>query len=758
MAHIPLSRVLMYDLPSEIKFIQEDLRYNRIDLTWNSRWVNDAQTFGYGFGHVETGLVRDPDYGFKIRNGCRMELRTGWHDFVSIFEHGDTLASIRLLDNPKMSQIEKIHATDFDKNCLRLHHLDADAIYNGPPVGTHLLGDGRDGALLVTKPNTIINTYTHITQNVLGGDQIIKVESTDGFKIGDEILLLQTQYSIEDTQYYGNFEFHYVGEIVDGTTLKTQWKIGVPFVSDVPNRSVTCNPHPCLRYYVPWYIHDSPARPNCNCYPQPNCKTAQVIRIPHYSAVRIYEGGSITGKVWDGSTGGFIAFRCNGQVDMSGSINADAIGFRGSFSPPTYYFDGWGYTSNNNNTTMVFATFYSYDSRTPRGWGSTGEGCHGYGTYRVGSGVNGIGGAGSCGSHGGEKEHYQYPPGSGGSFGSRGGDAFKRFDHWECGRDYYGNCHWWVWYTYVRSYAGYTICDDSLLRMTLGTGGGGTMYRLGGRGAGGILIFCKEMRIRKNIGIYARGGLGSLGSSNASGGGHGSGGPIVLSVTRKLINEGTIDCGGAHYLDGVSGMGGYGGDGRLVWDVREFEGNSPVNWGSFHVPKTVAEAVRWGKLPLNTMDTLLIPYYTSTTTNNAIDISDMKRLDSIQLTYTYPHLVSRSEIRIAICFNDIDWVMWNGSSWSLISDLRDLGRKGMTISTLHSLTSNEFFANGGFTQSCKKLNIAVSLMTGIRLDSPQVFKVTVSGKIRSWRLWKVEYPRQISNVKVRYINSFMHQL
>lgn len=751
MAHLPVTNVLLYNDDNELNFKYEDLRFNRNNINWISRWVNDSQKFGYGVGHFEDVIEKDIDYGYKVRSGCSVQLDNTWYDIISVFDNGSELSSVRLIDNPEMSKVNDIRATEINTDHIRLRHINADTVYNGPSVGNHLHGTGKDGALVVSSLNMIINKYTRIVGNVIGGDQIINVVSTVDFHVGDEILIMQSQYANTDTAYYGNFEFHYIGEIINSTTIKTQWKIGLPFISDAPNDSITCNPPPCSGLMVP----NSQPLPSCRCSSVPNSRTAQIIRIPHYSSVRIHDNGSLIAKKWNGNDGGFLGFRCNGLVDIGGSIDVTGLGFRGSYKPTTIYFRRWEKVSVGSFHGRI-ATFESVVGiNTHAGWGSTGEGCHGYGRYAIGTGIGGIGGAGGCGYC----SNYidlanDYAPGAGGSYGSLGGGAFREFTH----RNNV-NGRIITWKTYTRSYPSYTICDNKLMQMTLGTGGGGTMYRTGGSGSGGILLFCKEMLIRESGRILACGALGKVGSNThqCSGGGNGSGGPIVISVSRKLVNYGIINCGGGHYNDGKAGMGGYGGDGRIVWDVPNFDGNYPINYGTIHTPTTIREAIRWGKLPLNSIDTLLIHYYTMTTHRNNCDVSNIKRLDSILVTYTYPHLISNSEIKLVLMFNNRDWVYWNGNNWVILDDIGSIGKLGMSIPTLQSLTSKEYMSFNGFTQNVKNIGIAASIMTGIRLESPELFKVTINGKKRSWRLWNIAYPRNIETVDIGKVKIFNDQ-
>lgn len=66
-----------------------------------------------------------------------------------------------------------------------------------------------------------------------------------------------------------------------------------------------------------------------NSYTQSGRSRAQVVRIPRLGSLTINSGATITGKAWDGATGGVVAIEAYGNITLNGHIAADAIGFRG---------------------------------------------------------------------------------------------------------------------------------------------------------------------------------------------------------------------------------------------------------------------------------------------------------------------------------------------------------------------------------------------------------------------------------------------
>ncbi|MBI5229392.1 hypothetical protein HY991_04730, partial [Candidatus Micrarchaeota archaeon] len=55
------------------------------------------------------------------------------------------------------------------------------------------LGDGSDGPLAVSSPDTVVNKYTYLTSSARVGEQVLNVKDASGFSAGDEVLLVQMQ-------------------------------------------------------------------------------------------------------------------------------------------------------------------------------------------------------------------------------------------------------------------------------------------------------------------------------------------------------------------------------------------------------------------------------------------------------------------------------------------------------------------------------------------------------------------------------------
>ena len=65
-----------------------------------------------------------------------------------------------------------------------------------------------------------------------------------------------------------------------------------------------------------------------NTYTVGGNSKAQVIRVMQYGNVTVQSGGTITAHAWDGSTGGIVAFRSSGTVNIAGTIVA--TGYNGT--------------------------------------------------------------------------------------------------------------------------------------------------------------------------------------------------------------------------------------------------------------------------------------------------------------------------------------------------------------------------------------------------------------------------------------------
>ena len=259
----------------------------------------------------------------------------------------------------------------------------------------------------------------------------------------------------------------------------------------------------------------------CNYSTSGNNK-AQIMRVPQYSTCNVTNIVTATG--WNGSWGGIFAVMCNGSMNISGTIDATGLGFRGGISYNT-----------GQNQGGPFA--------------QTGEGTSVASLWQVNANGNG-GGGGEQNSHGG--------PGGGG-----GG-------HTTTGNQGTGS-------NGAPGQAGSALELASLENLNLGGGGGGGGRAFsnpggnGGNGGGIVVIQARNLNISGSI--TANGINGNSGSrnnpppenqyGNSGGGGGGAGGTVLIKVeSASLSNEKIASYGGSGGGAGGSGAG-YGGGGSI---------------------------------------------------------------------------------------------------------------------------------------------------------------------------------------------------
>lgn len=295
-------------------------------------------------------------------------------------------------------------------------------------------GMGTDGPLTVTGPATVVNKYT--SASGAAGSTLVTVESTSGFAIGDEVLVHQTRGAGA-----GTYEFR--------------------VISSMSGNLVTLN----------------------SALQHAYSGSAQMIRVPHFTDVTVAAGGSLTSAGWDGTKGGILVFRSNGQVVVNGTIDASERGFRGGL----------------------------------RGTGtSDAPGFQGEGTGGVGSQspvANGTGGGGgSTGNAGTGAGGGHATPGHVGLNGSPAASPGAAFG------------------------------DPRLNLLVFGGAGGAGSYDFGpgqGGNSGGIVYIASPL-LDVSGRILARGGSGTKVSAGGSGGA-GSGGAIFVQVYDASIGTARVD-------------------------------------------------------------------------------------------------------------------------------------------------------------------------------------------------------------------------
>jgi len=213
--------------------------------------------------------------------------------------------------------------TTFDGFTLTYTMAIAQSIFLQAEAAQIYLGDGTDGALTVTTPDTIVNAYTYLTGDEVSGEDTITVNDASSFTEGDEILIWQCQVD-EGTvpaANMGYYEFNRILSIASNDML-----LKTVLADNLYSGTFDANPS----------------------------EVTQVVRIPQYTSVTVNSSASITAPAYDGYKGGVVIFRATGDVIINGSINVSQKGYRGGSAAESQG-EGWPgrgnivSTANNGN-------------------------------------------------------------------------------------------------------------------------------------------------------------------------------------------------------------------------------------------------------------------------------------------------------------------------------------------------------------------------------------------------------------------------
>ncbi|WP_143195277.1 Ig-like domain-containing protein [Archangium sp. Cb G35] len=162
------------------------------------------------------------------------------------------------------------------------------------------LGTGRDGALVVSGSDTVVNRHALVRAPIAPGDTAILVEQSEGFAAGDLVMVLQTT-GIVPTATPGD-----VAPVDLSRDAVGRWELA---------RLVSVDGE--FLYLSDRLLHSYAA------------EVSQVVRVPEFTTVDIRTGARIVAQPWNGATGGIIAFLATGTVTNEGAIDASGSGFRG---------------------------------------------------------------------------------------------------------------------------------------------------------------------------------------------------------------------------------------------------------------------------------------------------------------------------------------------------------------------------------------------------------------------------------------------
>ncbi|MBL8015247.1 MAG: hypothetical protein JNK26_03615 [Candidatus Doudnabacteria bacterium] len=373
------------------------------------------------------------------------------------------------------------------------------------------LGNGADGELNIATGQTEYtdNVRTHVLNSALSGDNAVCVASTLGFKVGDEIMIVQSMGN-----QAGNYDFAKISHIS------------------------FC-----------WITLESAI---ANSYLTPN-SSAQVLKVPHYTDVNV--SGKLTVHPWDGRTGGVMAFRANGSVNLQsgGTIDATGTGFRGgarTVGAAAIGIQGEGLNGQGSRT------------RVPNepGGGGAGPG--------TGDGGAGAGGGAHRSPGGNAKDPFYGDPGLGSTVTYGEENLSKLF---------FGGA------------GGSGGTDDS--------GGGGGFGGRGGNGGG--IIYIEANKVLGTGSILSNGENGEdhngVPDSEHGGGGGGAGGSIKILADKINTDSITIASNGGAGGKAKDGTGGSGGVGQAFIQYCEISGIQALLGNSLQLPNCEKDnfSVRW---------------------------------------------------------------------------------------------------------------------------------------------------------------------
>ena len=382
------------------------------------------------------------------------------------------------------------------------------------------------GSLRSTNADGILTTVSSFASATGGTD--LDVASATGFANGDEILVINLQGDGTNNGNVGNYEFLEIQNISSNTFTFTS-TIEKLYGATTSNLVLTGQ---------------------------------QVIvqRVPQWTSVTIQSGGTLIANAWDGTSGGIIAFRANGTVNVQSGGFIDA--------------NGLGYTGGGGSDLDGGSNGESYDGSVGKGGNDTTSGANGgnFGTSGGGGSSNAgttpspAGTRGGGGGGGGDNTN----PGAGGSGGTTdvaGGGGGSSGDNVVGGAG--GN---------AGSAGGGTATLAAVgSGATTGQGGhggatGNTGLGAGGGGGGGLYGTASLTTL-----FHGSGGGGGGGKDNGTTSGTGGGGGGIIFVAADTVtNSGTIRSNGANgtATTDARGASGAGAGGSILVHANTFTNSS----------------------------------------------------------------------------------------------------------------------------------------------------------------------------------------
>ena len=444
---------------------------------------------------------------------------------------------------------------------------------------------GKDGTLIVTNINTVLNRYTRVTADVVAGANTVTVFDINELN-RDGIAYLPAGYTTSPTGYASNtlssgdliMLYQAQGAIInntntinygDVTNLNGAGNYEFANVQSVSGNTILLSCNTKLSYFSSRYV--------------------QVIRVPQYTNLTINTGTSIVPVPWGSASfggadasslerrrGGIISLQSNSIIN-NGAINSDLAGFRGG--------------TIDNFTSPADATFQvNYFSNLTSAGAEKGESIAGYATdydllggrYGRGAPANGGGGGnghnagGGGGANGGILANWNRGAGVMNSFGTCGtpgawvfdpeyianGNVLTNSSGGGKGGYSFGNANADACIT-GPSYPANFIAPGIPAANVINAWGGDRRDAIGGLGARPVQI----SNLQQQVFFGGGGGAGDRNNTASQDAGDG-GGIIVLVVQNSTSGSGIITANGQDGPNTVPGHndapGGGGGGGSIV--------------------------------------------------------------------------------------------------------------------------------------------------------------------------------------------------
>ena len=368
----------------------------------------------------------------------------------------------------------------------------------------------------------VVNAYVAVTSINQNG---VNVTSSQGFSVGDKVLLIQMKGATISTG--NNATFGQIQSYGDAGNFE------FTNISSINGNAITFTQNLCKSFSINGFV--------------------QLIRVPVYNQATITS--LLTGQVWNGSTGGVVAIEATSSITFNANLSVQGLGFNGGAWTTGFFACGDMNYANSGNVS-----------------GKKGEGI-------VAAPVN-LDGNRAPLANGGGGSNSGNPGAGGGSNGGAGGRGGNEFYGWCTLNASFGMGGYPLNYSSYRAFlgggggGGYR---DNGLNCTNGSRGGGIVFLIsptingnnfqviasganvigntdsegaGGGGAGGC-VYLLTSSVLSPLAVDVKGGNGgnifsTLWSSACHGpGGGGGGGAIVFQQSAIPPNVNPILNGGA---------------------------------------------------------------------------------------------------------------------------------------------------------------------------------------------------------------------